>query len=74
MVSGFGGLTHLDLADIAAGGTVSYAANADGSGGVLTVTRREHSANLALTGHYDPNGFHVGADPLGRALVDYWIV
>ena len=74
VISGFSNLDHLDLADIASTATVSYAASADGSGGVLTVSDGTHSANLALVGQYDPARFHVGDDHLGGSLVGYWLV
>jgi hypothetical protein len=73
VISGFGALDHLDLVDIAAGATASYAADADGSGGVLTVSDGTHSAAIALAGRYDPSGFHLGDDHQGGLLVGYWV-
>jgi hypothetical protein len=74
VISGFGESDHIDLADIAGGATASYLANAAGSGGVLTVSDGTHTANLALSGQYDPAGFHLASDTLGGVLVGYWLV
>jgi hypothetical protein len=74
VVSGFGGQDHLDLVDVAPSATVSYAANADGLGGVLTVSDGVRTANIALAGQYDPTGFHVANDHLGGSVIGYWLV
>jgi large repetitive protein len=72
-VSGFGSDDHLDLADVQFSGatTVSYAANQDNSGGVLTVSDGAHTANIALSGQYSADGFHAGADAGMGTLVSY---
>src|SRR5207248_1644233 len=61
-VSGFASGDALDLADIAFGAstTTSYTANAEGTGGTLTVSDGTHLANIALLGQYVAAGFQTG--------------
>ncbi|MBZ9764489.1 VCBS domain-containing protein, partial [Mesorhizobium sp. CA8] len=71
-----GGITNddkLDLNDILFGSatTAVYQANADGSGGTLTVTDGTHGATLHLLGSYDANGFKVADDGQGHTVVTY---
>jgi VCBS repeat-containing protein len=63
----------IDLRDIAFGvdSSLSYAADADGSGGVLTVSDGTHSASIALLGLYDAEDFHLEADDHAGTLVLY---
>ena len=73
LVSGFNHDDHLDLRDIAfgAGTTVGYTANADGSGGTLSISDGAHMANIGLVGQYDASGFAAGSDGLTGTLVSY---
>ena len=71
VISGFNDDDHLDLADFGAGATVSYVANADGTGGTLTVSDGAHTAALVLLGQFDPAAFAIGDDHLGGALITY---
>ncbi|TPN94158.1 VCBS domain-containing protein, partial [Mesorhizobium sp. B1-1-5] len=71
-----GGITNddkLDLNDILFGSATKavYQANADGSGGTLTVTDGTHGATLHLLGSYDANGFNVADDGQGHTVVTY---
>jgi hypothetical protein len=63
-VSRFNSDDHLDLGDvqISAATTVSYVANQDNSGGVLTVSHRTHTANINLLGQYSTADFHATSD------------
>ena len=63
-ISGFGADDALDLADIAfdSNTTLGYSANADGTGGMLTVSDGTHNASIALLGQYVAAGFQVGSD------------
>lgn len=64
---------HLDLLDFnfANGTTLNYAANADGTGGMLSVSDGAHTANITLLGQYDPAGFQTEADKAGGTLISY---
>jgi hypothetical protein len=72
-VSGFDGNDRLDIADVqfATALALNYAANADGTGGTLTVSDGTHTANITLLGHYDAAGFHQGADHSTGVLLTY---
>jgi hypothetical protein len=73
VVSGFNGDDHLDLLDVnfASGATLNYTANADNTGGTLSVTDGVHAANIALLGQYDPAGFQTEADKTTGTLISY---
>ena len=73
VVSGFNGDDHLDLLDVnfASGATLNYTANADNTGGTLSVTDGVHAANIALLGQYDPAAFQTEADKTTGTLVSY---
>jgi hypothetical protein len=73
VVSGFNGDDHLDLLDVsfASGATLNYTANADNSGGTLSVTDGVHTANIALLGQYDPASFQTEADKTTGTLISY---
>jgi hypothetical protein len=73
IVSGMTASNHLDLLDFsfAKGTTLNYAANADGNGGVLSVTDGAHSANISLSGHFNPAGFQAGVDHGTGTLISY---
>jgi hypothetical protein len=70
-VSGFAAGDTLDLADIAFGAntTLGYSANADGTGGTLSVSDGTHSASIALFGQYSAAGFQMGSDSGAGAIV-----
>ena len=72
-ISGFNSDDVLDLGDIQFSGatTVSYAANQDNSGGVLTVSDGTHTANISLSGQYSADGFHASGDLGTGTLVSY---
>ncbi|MBK4733831.1 Ig-like domain-containing protein [Noviherbaspirillum pedocola] len=72
-VSGMDGNDKLDLGDLHFSDSLSlsYAANADGSGGKLTVSDGSHTASIALTGQYDAGSFHAAADTGSGTLVTY---
>jgi hypothetical protein len=70
VLSGFDGNDVIDLSGIlGANATLSYAENAQGTGGVLSVTDGSHTANIAFSGQYAASDFHVGADSGNHALV-----
>ncbi len=73
IISGMTASNHLDLPDLsfAKGTTLNYSSNADGSGGVLSVTDATHRANIALSGHFDPAGFQAGIDHGTGTLISY---
>jgi 20S proteasome alpha/beta subunit len=72
-ISGFGAGDALDLTDIASGAnlTVGYTANADGSGGTLSVSDGMHTASIALLGQFAASGFQVGSDAGSGTMVTY---
>jgi hypothetical protein len=76
IVSGMTESNHLDLLDFnfANGTILSYAANATGTGGTLTVTDAAdatHTATIALLGQYDPTAFQTEADKGLGTLISY---
>ena len=72
-IAGFDGDDKLDLLDIAFGAdsSFSYVANAEGTGGTLTVTDGTHTANIALLGQYGVEGFEIGGDDGVGTLIKY---
>jgi hypothetical protein len=73
-VAGFTGYDVIDLADLVDGSqaTIGYAANADNSGGTLTLgdAVQTHSVSLALLGQYAAaSDFAVASDGHGGTLV-----
>ena len=70
-VAGFGGQDQLDLGDIAFGAnsTIGYAANADNSGGTLTVSDGVNTANIALLGQYMASSFATTSDGHGGTMI-----
>jgi hypothetical protein len=72
-VSGMDGNDKLDLGDLhfSDSMSLSYAANADGSGGKLTVSDGSHTASISLTGQFDAAGFHAAADAGSGTLITY---
>jgi len=72
IVSGMAEGNHLDLLDFnLANATLNYTANANGTGGTLSVTDGAHTANIALLGQYDPAGFQTEADKNTGTLISY---
>jgi hypothetical protein len=70
LLAGFGEHDAIDLGDIlAAAATLSYTANAAGTGGTLTVNDGAHTANIALAGQYAASDFHIASDSGNHALV-----
>jgi hypothetical protein len=61
----------VDLPDIAFGAqtTLAYAANAAGTGGILTVSDGRHAASIALLGNYVAGSFVITADGHGGTLL-----
>ncbi len=72
-VSNFGAGNQLDLADIgfAAGASMSYAENQQGTGGTLTVSDGSHTANITLLGQYAADGFQASDDHHAGTLIAY---
>jgi large repetitive protein len=72
-VSGFAAGEGLDLTDVSfgAGATLGYAANASGTGGMLTVSDGVHTTSLALLGQYAAAGFQAAADQGGGTIITY---
>jgi hypothetical protein len=60
-------LGDMDLSQL----LISYAANAQGTGGTLTVTDGVDTANIELVGQYQAAGFKSAADVMGGVLVTY---
>jgi hypothetical protein len=62
-----------DLSDISFGADINlgFSANADNTGGALTVSDGMHTANLALLGQYAAAGFATAPDQGGGTLVTY---
>lgn len=74
-VSGFNHGDLIDFGDIVygsgSGTTISYAANADGSGGTLNVSDGAHTASIALQGDYTTAGFEGAYDQGSGTAVAY---
>ena len=70
-VAGLHGQDAIDLADIGFGAnsTLGYAANADHSGGTLSVGNGMHMANIALLGSYMASTFAAASDGHGGTLI-----
>jgi hypothetical protein len=73
IISGMTASNHLDLLDFkfSDGPMLSFTANADGSGGTLSVADGSHIANIALLGQFDPAGFQAGMDHGAGTLISY---
>ncbi|MBR0871409.1 VCBS domain-containing protein, partial [Bradyrhizobium tropiciagri] len=75
IVSGMSSANHLDLLDFNfASTTLNYTANAEGTGGTLSVTDGAHTASIALLGQYDPAGFQTEADKGAGTLINYHLL
>jgi hypothetical protein len=74
ILSGFDDHDVLDLSGIlGASATLSYAENAQGTGGTLSVTDGAHTANIAFSGQHAASDFHIAADQ-GYASVNHALV
>ena len=72
IVSGIAPGNHLDLLDFNSNATtLNYAANADNTGGTLSLSDGAHIANISLLGQYDPTGFQTQADMTMGTLISY---
>jgi hypothetical protein len=71
-ISGFGGADQIDLGDIAFSSTttLSYAADANGSGGLLTVSDGTHTSVLDFIGNYTDASFVASSDGHGGTLLN----
>ncbi|MEM5389553.1 Ig-like domain-containing protein [Paraburkholderia phymatum] len=72
-VSGFAAGDTLDLADVLNSDhtTLSFAANATGTGGTLTVSDGVHTANISMQGNLSGAGFHLAHDQGSGTIVTY---
>jgi probable HAF family extracellular repeat protein len=70
-VAGLHGQDAIDLAGIGfgTGSTLGYAANADNSGGTLSVGDGVHTVNIALLGSYMASTFAAASDGHGGTLI-----
>jgi hypothetical protein len=70
-VAGLCGQDAIDFADIGFGAssTLGYAANAERSGGTLSVGDGTHTANIALLGSYMASSFVAASDGHGGTLI-----
>jgi hypothetical protein len=72
-ISGFDSDDRIELCDIdwTLETSLSYAANADGSGGVLTISDGTDTAHLEFVGSYNGEGFTLGSDGHGGTLLGW---
>jgi len=70
-VTGFGAGDVLDFADLGLGATLEFTANADGSGGTLTLSDGTHTAAVNLAGNYQAGGFTAAYQQGAGVLVTY---
>ena len=70
-LSGFGGTNRLDLTQFGAVTSLSFAENAKGTGGTLTIKDGTLEADIALLGQYMPTGFHTVSDGHSGTYVSY---
>ncbi|HEV2155270.1 hypothetical protein [Bradyrhizobium sp.] len=70
-IAGWQDGVELDLGDIAFGETtaLAYAANAENTGGTLTITNGTHTASLHLLGQYSAADFALAADGHGGSVI-----
>jgi len=70
-VAGLRAQNSIDLTQIAFGAaaTLGYAANAGGTGGILSVSDGAHAASIALLGNYMASTFVTAADGHGGTLI-----
>jgi hypothetical protein len=73
ILSGMTASNHIDVLDfnIADAPTLNYTANADNTGGTLTIADGAHTASIALLGKFDPAGFQESADKGHGTLISY---
>jgi hypothetical protein len=71
-ITGFESADVIDLANVAFGtASMSYHANAGGTGGTLTISDGSHVAELSLAGHYAADNFSLAADQLHGTSITY---
>ena len=71
-ITGFDSADVIDLANVEFGAaSISYHANAGGSGGTLTISDGAHIAELSLVGDYSADNFSLVADPLKGTSITY---
>ena len=69
-ISGFNGAAAIDLMDISsATASIAYHKNAQGTGGVLTVSDGTHAAQLSLLGQYSADNFNIVPDHVHGTLI-----
>jgi len=71
-ITGFDGNDQLHIADIAPGdATLSYAANADGTGGVLAISDGTHAATISILGQDAGGEFQFAGEAEGGTAIVY---
>jgi hypothetical protein len=69
-ISGFNGTDAIDLTNVnSATAAIAYHENAQGTGGVLTVSDGTHSAQLSFLGNYSAANFDIVSDQIHGALI-----
>jgi len=69
-IAGFNGDDAIDLTDLNfATAAIAYHENAQGTGGVLTVSDGTHAAQLSFLGQYSADNFDIVSDQVDGALV-----
>ena len=69
-ITGFGASDTIDLANVgSAAASISYHANAAGTGGTLAVSNGAQVVELSLVGHYTPDNFSIVPDHATGTLV-----
>jgi hypothetical protein len=71
-ISGFNGADAIDLTNVnSATAAITYHENAQGTGGVLTVSDGTHAAQLSLLGQYSAANFDIVPDHAQGALITF---
>ena len=71
-VAAFDSADAIDLANVEFGtASISYHANAGGTGGMLTISDGAHIGELSLVGNYSADSFSVAADHLKGTSITY---
>jgi hypothetical protein len=69
-ISGFKGADAIDLTNVnSATAAIAYHENAQGTGGVLTVSDGTHAAQLSFLGNYSAAKFDIASDQVHGALI-----
>jgi len=70
-ISGFNGDDAIDLTDVtSATAVIAYHENAQGTGGVLTVSDGTHAAQLSFLGQYSAANFDIVPDPVHGTVIN----